>query len=124
MDHRVALVRHAHFGQSPAARELEPVPNDPMYPSVRIDVFLNRDLLVRVCAHPAAGADIESFRIFTKHDEVDVVAGAVFQGTEPIIEQTDGPVVHIQIKLESSAEQNVASVAVIGYARIAKRADE
>jgi hypothetical protein len=67
------------LAQPAMARELERVSNDPLYASIRIDLFLNRDLLVRDPRASAAGADIESFRVFSKHDEVDVVAGAVLQ---------------------------------------------
>ena len=51
-------------------------------------------------------------------------ASAVLQRTEPVVEQPDRPVVHVEIELEPRAEQDVARVAVVGHARIAERADE
>jgi hypothetical protein len=62
------------------ARELERVSHDPLDASIRIDFLLNRDLLVRIGAHAPAGADIESFGVFTKDDEVDVVRVRFFSG--------------------------------------------
>src|SRR5262249_60771349 len=100
MSHRIALVRHAQPAESAVAPEIERVSNDPMYPSVRIDFFLDRDLLVRVGAHPATRADVESFSVLTNDDEVDVVAGAVFQGRSGIVRRAHAQVVHSQVELE------------------------
>ena len=59
-----------------------------------------------------------------KTDEVHVGARAALERTESIVEQAHRPVVHVEIELESSAEQDVARVAVVGHTRIAERADE
>ena len=122
--HRVALVGHADLRQAPRLRELERVLDDAVNAAIRVHLLLNRDLVLGVRPHPAAGADIEAFGVLPKHHEVDVAARAVLQRAETIVKQPDGPVVHVQIELEARAEQDVARVTVVRDARVAKRADE
>ena len=47
-----------------------------------------------------------------------------FSGHSRSCSSLTGPVVDVEIELEPRAEQNVARVTVVGYARIAERADE
>src|SRR5262245_38621598 len=124
MRDRVALIRHAHLRQSPLAGELERVSHDAMHASIRVDLFLHCDLGVRIRAHAAARADVEPLRVLTKDNEVDLLAGAVLQRAQPIVKQMHGPIVGIEIELESGAEQNVSRMAVVGDARVAKRPNE
>ena len=72
----------------------------------------------------AADAHIHAFGVLPEHDEVDVLPAAILQRAQPIGEQLDRAIVHIEVKLEPGAEQDVARVAVVGDTRIAKRADE
>ena len=100
---------------------LERVAHDPVNTLVGIHLFLYRHLIVCTGLEPAADADVQAFGVFPEHDEIDVRDAAVFQRTQPVVEQPDGPVVDVQIELEPCAQQDVARVAVV-TARAGRRA--
>jgi hypothetical protein len=89
-----------------------------------VDLLLYRDLVVGPRFEAAADADVDPLGVLAEDHEVDVVPGAVLQGAQALIEQSNRPVVDVQIQLEAGAEQDVAGVAIVGYARIAQGADE
>ena len=105
-------------------RVFERVANDAMHTLVGVHLFLNRHLIISAGLESPTDADVHAFRVLAKDDEVDVLAAAVLEGAEPIVDQSNGAVIDEEIELEASAEQNVAGVAVVGDARIAERPDE
>ena len=105
-------------------RELERMLHDPVHTLVGVQLFLNRDFVLRARLEASADADVQPFRVLAEHDEVHVRHRPALQGAEPLVEQLDGPVVDVEIELEARAEKNVAGVPVVGNARVAQRADE
>ena len=112
------------FGQAARLRELEGVADDAVHALIGVELFLDRDLVLGPRLEPPADADIEPLGVLAKHHEVDVVGAAAFERTEPLVEQPHRPVVDVEVELEARAEQDVARVAIVGHARIAKRTDE
>ena len=105
-------------------RVLEGVPDDPVHAFVGIDLFLDRDLVVRVRLEAAADADVDAFGVLAEHHEVHVVRAAALERTQPLVEQLHRTVVDVEVQLEASAEEDLARVPVVGHARIAERADQ
>ena len=112
------------FVQPVGLRVLERVADDAVHALVGVDLFLDRDLVVGAGLEAAADADVHAFGVLAEHDEVDVVAAAILERAQAIVEQPHRAVVDVEIELEAGAEQDVARVAVVGDARIAERADE
>jgi hypothetical protein len=98
--------------------------HDAAHALVGVDLLLNGDLVRRAGLEPPPHADVKALCVLAKDDEVHVGTRAALERTESIVEQPDGPVVHIQVELKTCAEQDVARVSVVGHARIAERADE
>ena len=97
---------------------------DPVDALVGIDLFLNRDFVWRTGLEAAADANVEALGVLAEDDEVHVGGRPVLQRTQPLVEQPDRTIVHVQVELEPRAEQDVARMAIVGHARIAERADE
>src|SRR5262249_37655791 len=72
----------------------------------------------------AADADVQPFGVLAEHDEVDIGRASILQWTQTLVEQTHRAIVDVQVELEARAEQNIASMTVVGNARGAERADE
>ena len=121
--HGVALVRHADLGEAVRPRVIEGVLDDAMHALEGIDLLLDRDLVVGACLEAAADVHVCAFGVLAEDDEIDVGGPAVFQRTEPLVQQPNRPIVDIEIELEARAEQDVARVTHVGDARIAERAD-
>ena len=98
--------------------------DDAVHALVGVQLFLDRDFVVCAGLEAPADADIEPLGVLAEDDEVDVVWPAVLERTETLVEQPHRPVVDVEVELEARAEQDVARVAIVGHARIAKRADE
>jgi hypothetical protein len=98
--------------------------DDAVDPFERVDFFLDRNLVGRSRLEPPADAGVQALRVLTDDDEVDVRAAATLERAEPIVEQTNRPVVHIEIERKARPEQDVARVAVVGHARIAEGANQ
>ena len=76
---------------SPAdAAICERVPDDPVHALVGVDLFLDRHLVRRARLEPAADADVDALGVLAEHDEVDVLASAVLERRQPIV-QAAGP---------------------------------
>ena len=87
--HGVALVGHAHLGVAVRLRELERVADDAIHALVGVDLFLDRNLVVGAGLEAAADADVHAFGVLAEHDEVDVLAAAILERAEAIVEQPD-----------------------------------
>ena len=122
--HRIALVGHADLRQAIRVRKLERVLDDPVHALVGVDLFLDRNLVVRAGLEAPADAHVDAFGVLAEHHEIDVLPPAILERAQAIVEQAHRPVVDVEIELEARAKQNVARVAVVGDARIAERADE
>ncbi len=123
MRHGVRLVGQRETS-SVRARELERGTDDPLDTLVRVDVFLDRDLVARAGFEVAAGPDIHALRVLAKHIDQDVARRDVAQRRMPRIVEADGSQVDIQVEPEAQAEQDVARVLITGHARIAQRAEQ
>jgi hypothetical protein len=91
---------------------------------VGVDLFLHGHFIGRAGLEAAADADVHALRVLAKDDEVDVLPAAVFQRRETIVDQADRAEVDVEIERKARAEQDVAGRAVIGHARVAKRAEQ
>ena len=72
----------------------------------------------------AADGDVEALGVLAEDDEVDVLRRLPLERREPLVEESRGALVHVEIELEAHPEQDVARVLVAGHARVAERADE
>jgi len=72
----------------------------------------------------AARARVESFRVFAKNDEANIVFAAIPQRRERRIEQLHWPSVHVEVELGAEAQQNVRGVAIRRHPRIAHGAEK
>ena len=96
-----------------------------MHALVGVDLFLDGDLVLGARLEAAADADVEPLGVLAKHDEVHVGRVASLQAdTVARASSLHRAVVHVEVELEASAEQDVARVAIVRHARIAERADE
>src|SRR4030095_11400895 len=84
--HRVALVSHADRAPAARPRDVERMSNDPVHALVRVDLFLDGDLVDGAGLEPSAHANVETLGVFPEHDEVDVGRRAVLQRAKPRIE--------------------------------------
>ena len=121
--HGVALVRHADARQAIGRRVVERVLDDAVDALVGVDLFLNRDFILGARLEPPADVHVDAFRVFAEDDEVHIVWAALLERTQPLVEESDGTLIHVQIELKADAEEDVARVAHVGNARIAERAD-
>src|SRR6185295_11754388 len=122
--HRVALVRHADFRQAVLLRVFERRADDPVHALVSVYLFLNGDLVRGAGFEATTDADVDAFRVLSKHDEVHVFRATAFQRTESIVDESDRPEINKEIQIEPRGEENVTSGAIIGDARIAERAEQ
>ncbi len=119
------LLSAMHTLVSPlAARILERVTHDAVHTLEGVDFLLQGDLILGARLEAPAHADIYTFGVLAKHDEVDVTTRPVLQWTQSIVEQSHRSIVDVEVELEPGAEQDVARMPVVGYARITKRSDE
>ena len=105
----------------PRARELEGVPDDAVHAFPGVDLFLDRHLVFGAGLEAAADADIQPFGVLAEDDEVHVGRCASLQRAEPLVEQPDRAVVHVEVQLEAGPEQDVARVAIVRDPRVAQR---
>ena len=122
--HGVALVGHADGAQPARGRILERVTDDAVHAFPGVDLFLDGDLVLGASLETAADAGIDAFGVLTEHDEADVGRPAALQRAESLVEQRHRPIVHVQVERDPHAEQDVASVTVVGDAWIADGAEE
>jgi hypothetical protein len=124
VDEDVRLVRHHDLRLAARLRELEGVADDPLDSFAGVDVDLGRHLVRSVLLEVAAHHHVEPFRVLAEDDEVHVRGLRVLQRAELLVEETHGPVVHVEVELEAHPEEDVGGVAVVGDARVAHRAEE
>src|SRR5215204_457864 len=70
--------------------------NDPLNAMSGIDLLLDRQFMLGAAFKAPAGVDVDSLRVLTKDDEVDVPAVALLERRESIVEQPDRPKVDIE----------------------------
>ena len=122
--HRVALVGHTHLGVSVCPRVGKRVPDDAVHTLEGVDLFLNGDLIGCVGLEAAADAHVHTFGVLAEHHEVDVLAAAIFQRAQGVIQQLDGAVVGVEVEFKPGAEQDVARVFVVWYPGVAKGSEK
>ena len=121
---RVGLVRHGHARATVLPRVLERRSNDPLDTLACVDVFLDRDLVGGAFLEDASHPDVEAFGVLAEDDEVDVLSLEIPERAKTVVEATNRPQVHEQVEPEPGAEQDVAGMAHVRYARIAQRTHE
>ena len=96
-----------------------------MHALVGVDLLLHRDLVVGAGLEAAADARRTRPSVFSrKTTKLTSASRPILERAQPIVEQPDRAVVHVEVELEPGAEQDVARVPIVGHARIAERADE
>src|SRR5207249_8184384 len=105
--HGIRLVAHAHALQAVLPRILERIANNALDSFARVNVFLHGNLIGRALLERSANANIKAFRVFAKDDEANIFLGTVSQGRKPIVKQFHRTGVHVEVELESQAQQNV-----------------
>jgi hypothetical protein len=115
MVHGVRLVHHAE----PAAGPAKPLLQDPADAVVRVQVLLNRDLVLGAAAEAAAHPDVEALGVLAHDEQVDTTPGRVPKRTQAVVVEAGRPQVHIEVELEAQAEEHLGGIADVGNARIA-----
>src|SRR5207302_9724191 len=87
--HGIRLVAHAQALQALPSRVLKRATNNALHSLPGVHVFLNSNLVGRVLLEHASNADIQTFRIFAKHNQPDVFLGAVTKRRKPVMQQFD-----------------------------------
>lgn len=103
---------------------LEGVADDALDAFAGVDVFLSGDFVGSSLFEEAAGTDVDAFGVFAKDDEANVVADAIFEWSEALVEKLGGAGVHEKIEFEAQAEEDISGMLIGGDARIAESAEE
>ncbi len=113
-----------HLRQAARLRKLEGVADDSVHAFVGVELLLNRNLVVGAGLEATANADVQTFGVLAKHDEVDVFGAATLQRTQPLVEQLDRPIFTNRSSSKRVPSRMSRRVTVVRHARIAERADE
>lgn len=127
--HSVGFVGHAKTSAFASATAnatsvFEGVAKDAFDAFAGIDVFLGGDFVGRSLFEEATGANIDAFGVFPEDDEANIVAEAILERGEALVEQLSGAGVDEEIELKAKAEEDVGSVLIGGDAGIAESAEE
>jgi len=122
--HGVGFVGHAKTLEFVGAGIVKGEADNALDTFAGIDVLLSSDFLRSSLLEEAAGTDVDAFGIFPKDDEANIVASAIFQRGEALVEQFGGAGVDEEVELEAKTEENVGGVLVGGDAGIAESSKE
>src|SRR5580704_13947105 len=109
---RVGLIAHAKPCQPGASAKIESIADNPLDALSRIHVFLRGDFVGSSLLEKTSHADVKPLGVLAKHDEIDVFFGAVAPRRKAAVKQYAEPRVHIQIQLETQAQQYIGGVNV------------
>ena len=122
--HGIGLVAHAQPLQAVLPGVFERIANDALNSFAGVDVFLNGNLVGSALLEDATDADIQAFGVLPKDDQANVFFSAVAQRRQPVMEQLNGPRIHIEVQLEAQTQQDVGSMLVQRNTWIAQRAEK
>ena len=89
-----------------------------------VDVFLGGDFVGSSFLEEATDANVDAFGVFAKDHHANVVADAIFQRGEALVEELGGPGVDVEVEFETQAEENVGGVLIRGDTRVAESTEE
>lgn len=122
--HRVGFVGHAHVLETMLVGMLVGRADDALHAFAGVQLGLDGHLIGSAAFELSANAGVEPLGVLAKHHEVDVLGTAVFQRGVAGIQELAGPVVDIEVELESGAEQDVLGVDIGGDTGIAQGAEK
>src|ERR1700722_4266871 len=122
--HGIGLIAHAHALQTLALRVLKRESYDALHTFAGVDVFLDSNFVSRALLKKTANSDIQALGIFAKNYQANIFFRAPVQRRKPLVEKFHWSRVHVQIQLESQAEQDIRSVLIARHTRIAERSKQ
>jgi len=85
---------------------------------------LRGDFIGGALFEEAAGANVDAFGVFAQNDQANVIAEAVFQRSETLVEELRRTGIDEEVEFEAQAEEDVGGVLIGGHARIAQRTEK
>src|SRR5437868_14639215 len=120
----IRFVAHGHALAARRPRIIESGSDDALDTFARVDLFLNGNLVRRAFLKVAAHEGVQAFGIFSKDDKINILFAAVFQRTQPRVNQFDRAQVDVEVEAGAHAEQYISGMSVVFDARVAERAGE